>query len=363
MDYRQRPSETTEFMLTLECCRWAFAGGHGGAVADLARQVDWRRMAQIARRHRVHGHVWRCLRSLDAAVPDGTAGGLASEAALIAQQNLRAAHQSGLLLDAFTRAGLPLIFVKGLTLGRLAYPDPLTKMSLDIDMLVAADGVTTGAAVLRQLGYRLILPDAALKTGQLERWHRRRKESVWRSPDGVQLDLHSRLADNPDMLVGIDAGSPTQQVEVAPAILLPTLAPDQLFAYLCVHGASSAWFRLKWIADIAALLHGHTPHEVEQLYARSQSLGAGRAADQALLLADRAFGTLGGSALRQELARSTASRWLANAAWSQVTQERAPTERLLGTATIHFTQMFLRPGPGFALREAWRQVSIAVARH
>jgi len=79
---------------------------------------------------------------------------------------------------------------------------------------------------------------------------------------------------------------------VAPGIRLPTLARDEQFAYLCVHGASSAWFRLKWISDLAGVLHGQSGEMIERLFERSQALGAERAAGQALLLADRLFGSL-----------------------------------------------------------------------
>jgi hypothetical protein len=362
VDYRQRPFETTEFTLIVECCRWAFAGGCGGEVERLAANVAWPRVLRLARRHRVQGLVWNCLRTLAIAIPADVAEALSGDAASIAERNLRAAWQSARLYEAFTRAGLPLIFIKGLTLGKLAYPDPLTKMSLDIDMLVPAGGAAGAAAELRKLGYDLVLPHVEPGSGRFEAWHQRRKESVWRSPDGVQLDLHTRLADSPALLAGIDVRSPTQLVEVAPGIRLPTLARDELVAYLCVHGASSAWFRLKWVTDLAALLHGATSGEIERLHARALSLGAGRAAAQALLVADRVYGMLGQSALKDELVRSSVNRWLAGAAWSQLNRDNEPTEAFLGTAAIHLTQLFLLPGTRFKRSEVRRQVSDALRR-
>lgn len=362
MDYRQRPFETTEFTLIVECCRWAFAGDCGGEVERLAANVAWPRVLRLARRHRVQGLVWNCLRTLAIAVPADVAAPLSGDATTIAERNLRAVWQSARLVEAFTGAGLPLIFIKGLTLGKLAYPDPLTKMSLDIDMLVPAGGAAEAAAELRKLGYDLVLPHLEPESGRFEAWHQRRKESVWRSPDGVQLDLHTRLADSPSLLTGIDVRSPTQLVEVAPGIHLPTLARDELVAYLCVHGASSAWFRLKWVTDFAALLHGSSPVQLEQLYVSALSLGAGRAAAQALLLADRVYGTLGQSALGGELARFSVNRWLARAAWSQLNRDDEPTQAFLGTAIIHLTQLFLLPGTRFKRGEIRRQVSDALRR-
>ena len=70
----------------------------------------------------------------------------------------------------------------------------------------------------------------------------------------ISSRLHTRVADHPDLLSQVGIDSPIQIVTVAKHIALPTLARDELFAYLTVHGASSAWFRLKWITDLAALL-------------------------------------------------------------------------------------------------------------
>jgi hypothetical protein len=302
----------------------------------------------------VQSLVQRCVRELALPLPSEFAASLSADAATIAEQNLRAARQSALLLEAFAAARIPLIFVKGLTLSKLAYGDPFVKMSQDIDMLVPGGSIAEAATILDQLGYHLEVPP---RSAQLERWHRRRKESVWRSPDGLTLDLHSRFADSPRLIPGIGAASPQQSVEVASGIVLPTLAVDELFAYLCVHGASSAWFRLKWIADVAALLNDCSAGEIERLYERSQQLGAGRAAAQALLLAVATFGTAAASDLERRLSGKPINRWLANAAWGQLVRDSEPTKVRLGTATIHLTQLLLLPGLGFKLGELSRQWS------
>ena len=245
-----------------------------------------------------------------------------------------------------------MLFIKGLTASKLAYGQAFLKMSQDIDVLVPGDAIAAAAAQLERLGYQLVIPAVPPQSAQFERWHLKRKESVWRSPDGLPLELHSRLADNPDLIPDIGVNSPRQLVEVAPRIALPTLASDELFTYLCVHGASSAWFRLKWITDLAALLHDRTAEEIERLYDRSQELGAGRAAAQALLLANRVYGT----PVMRKLKRKPVHRWLAAAAWKQMLREDEPTAVRFGTATIHYTQLFLRPGILFHLRELWRQL-------
>jgi hypothetical protein len=46
---------------------------------------------------------------------------------------------------------------------------------------------------------------------------------------------------------------------------LPTFATDELLLYLSIHGATHAWFRLKWLADVAALLREGGPNAALRL--------------------------------------------------------------------------------------------------
>ena len=359
MNYRQRSRKTTEFLLAVDCCRWNFADVSGAPIEKPAGNVDWERFLRLSRRHRVQGLVWNCLSRQALAIPQVIEQSLAADAAAIARTNLRAARQSALLLEAFAGAGIPLIFVKGLSLSKLAYGDPFVKMSQDIDVLVPADAVCASATELQRRDYRLEHPAAHAQSGSFERWHRRRKESVWRSPEGLNLELHSRLADSFELIPDIDVRSPRQDVEIAPGIVLPTLADDELFTYLCVHGASSAWFRLKWISDLAALLHDRSAEQIERLYDRSQQLRAGRSAAQALLLANRTYGTAEGSDIVRRLRLESRNRWLAATAWNQMLNEAEPTATRFGTGAIHLTQLLLLPGAGFKLRELVRQLADA----
>ena len=357
MNYRQRPFPSTEFKLLVECCRWSFAGGEADVIRRLAEQVNWDGFLAASRRHRVQGLSWHCLRSLKVDTPEQAASEFSRDAKRIAHENLRAAMLCASLQKAFSRAEVPLLFVKGLTIGQLAYGDPFLKMSSDVDVLVPPERLRSAVDELELLDCRLLQPAVDPRSRRFHQWHHGHKESLWLSADGLRLELHTRLADNPQLIAGIDTSSPRQLVPVAPGIALDTLAPQELFAYLCVHGASSAWFRLKWLADLAGLIHHHSEEELDELYAGSQRLGAARAAAQALLLADRVFGIPLSRPLRNELSGDRSSRWLADCAWSQMTNDAEPTSSPLGTARIHLTQLLLLPGWKFKLTEAARQLA------
>lgn len=349
----KEPRQEPEFSLLVRCCRWNFAGAGGKSDVEVPKDVNWNRFLCLALRHRVQGLAWNALARVADWLPEHVRQTLASEARSIAATNLAIAALDRDLRKSFERAGIPLLFLKGLTVGALAYRSPLLKMGWDIDLLIDPSDLAVASDLLSVHGFELRLPDSPPK---LQQWHRRSKESVWQRDEALFIELHTGLADNDRLIPMIDVHSPQQLVEVAPGINLPTLSDEELLAYLAVHGASSAWFRLKWISDFAAMLEGRPGDELSGMYRRSQELGAHRTTGQALLLADTLFGTLGPAPeLMTELARDPTTRLLCRVAMRIMRKAGEPTERRLGTLPVHWTQFLLKPGLEFKWSEIRRQ--------
>lgn len=319
--------------------------------------VDWSLFLALVRRHRVEGLTAEGLRSVHPLVPATIVTSLADDSTRIARDGLASAVECGRLNTAFAAAPVPVLFVKGLTLARLAYPNPFVKMGWDIDLLVDPADVSRAASVLDRLGYSAQTP---ADPGSVVRWHRTNKESVWRC--GVHfVELHSRLADNDRTIPAITVHSSRQSVEVAPGLILPTLAGDELFAYLTVHGGSSNWFRLKWACDLAALVRDCDAQELARLITRARILRAGRAPAQAVLLCAALFGGVfieAATLLRLE--RAPLNRWLAASAMAELAGKHAhhePTERQLGTLRMHLTHLWLGAGWAYPVHEIARKVA------
>ena len=355
MTYQSKPPLPTEFALAIECCRRSVTDP--AKVHQLAARTDWHRFLALCERHRIQGLAWRAVRLLDLAPPAEVADALAAQAGRIAHQGLLAASLSDQFLHAFGKADIPILFLKGLTVSRLAYDDPFVKMSNDLDFLVPLAAVERAGALLEEAGFARTLP----RRGRLAAWHAGHKESVWVRDGCPPVELHTRLSDNQRLIPALGNESPVQQVAITPDITLPTLARDELMAYLCVHGASSAWFRLKWIADFAGLLAPYDRPGIDRLIRFGDRAGAGRAVPAALLLCHRLFGTILASATVGELS-TLANRLLARIAHRELHDPAEPTQQPLGTMAIHLSQLLLLPGASFKGAEAARQVGSALSR-
>lgn len=352
---------TAEFQLAVHCCRLAFDPAF--AVASDHPKLDWQLFYRLVQFHRVQGLVWKSLSSLGSPVPGDVARRIADDAARIAAKNRQSLVECGALADALRSKGIDFLFLKGQPLGVLAYGTPWLKAAVDIDLLIAEAELADAVAILRSCGFRRE-DGRPEEIGALRAWHRLRKDSEWgKAGSTSRVDLHTRLTDNPALIPTVGLGSPRQSVEIAPGCQLPTISNDELFAHLCVHGASSAWFRLKWITDLAALLHPKPGDEIARLCRRAQELGAGRSAGQALLLADTLFGTLNGCRdLRDSLNADPWTRWLYRSALRQLAgapEPVEPTARPGGTLRIHLNQFLLLPGMTFKASEFIRQARAA----
>jgi hypothetical protein len=334
------------FDLCVACCRWPADGAANANVRALADGADWDMLLQLARRHRVEGLVSRALQAAGVAPSPDVAASFASSAQQIARQNLMMAGECLALNRQFGEAGIPLLFIKGLTLSVLVYGDLAAKKNWDIDLLILPKDLEVAAALLEARGYRLAIP--ADSRDRLAEWHRRSKESVWNHPNGrFHVELHTELTDSPFHLTGIDANGPVQQVDIGGGRALPTFSTEALFAYLPAHGASSGWFRLKWIADFAALLASADSAELSRLHEQSQQLGSGRAADLALLLADRLFGLPLADDLRARLGSDPVVRRMVDRSLGLMSGRTAlaeVTDVRFGTVPIHRIQFAMRPG-------------------
>jgi hypothetical protein len=336
-----------DFLLAAACCRWPASPARDAAVRAAAAQMhDWEAFLRAVERHRIAGLVHNALPAAGAIVPAAVSAKLAARSKAIAQRNRLLLGDLALLRRAFAAQGIDFLVLKGTALAQIAYGSATCKQTRDIDLLVAPDRARDALAVLERAGYAALPPGVGSDDPRLAAVLRYGREiELARPGSNLLVDLQWRSAENPTLLDGVDVGSPAQNVELTEGLVVRTLAADDLFAYLCVHGAYHHWSRLKWLADLNAMLHT-TGADVTAHYRHAQKIGAGLCAGQALLLCHRLFDLPLPAALARELETNARTAKLEQIALRAMTEPPPARKPMRAVSTNIHTQ--------FLFGEGWR---------
>ena len=351
-----------EFAVTAAFCIWPPSDRRDQAIRSaIGETIDWNRVYRIVKRQRVAGLVHDGLTRTGVSVPSDFARQIRNLASDIARKNLQFAAESMRIQQMFDEAGVPVLFVKGTALAQLAYGSLVQKHSWDIDALVTPDDVPRALQLLAGAGYHAFPPLPPMTDERYKHWIRFSREYVlYHETKSVPVEIHWKLMENDYFLSGISALSPSQMVAISGGLGIRTLVEDDLFAYLCVHGATHGWSRLKWLADVAALMADDSANDAKRRLETAQKANAEDCVAQAFLLCDRLFGTPSLKVLAQELRCSYRYRWLEHIALGAMARENAETE--LGQAPFYKVPIFishfmLGRGWRFALNEFWIKVN------
>jgi len=315
---RDPPWNSPPFALLAACCRRPATSERDSAIRRLAAGVDWSAFAALSKRHRVEGLARDALRVAGVGLPAKIDACLAERANEIAVHGLVLAAEAARLQGVLDQAEIPNLLLKGTALEVLAYGRLGLKSAWDIDLLVPPSAATRARQALEAAGYDLRDPGQATEAA-FERWTNLAKESVFAGrANGVVVELHWALVDG-DLLPSIGTNSPAQWVPIVGGTSLRTLATDELLAYLMVHGTSHGWSRLKWLADLNAILPQGDPAALDEVHRRAVEIGAGACPSVAITLCRRLFDLEVSPALARTLDRSLKVRLLERVALDALT--------------------------------------------
>ena len=339
----EMPKLTPEFSLAVACCRWPPSDARDSVIRDAAVAVtDWDCFVRLIRRQRVDGLVHAALLSAGIELPAPAARELSLHAQKNSLRSVLLEAESVRLQHALAASDIPSMILKGAAVAQLAYGKQDLKQARDIDILVAPAHAQASLRLLEGLGYERVSPAGPLNEMQHRVLFNYGKElELAHSINRLTVELQWRLSANPLLLKNIDADSPAQDVLLADGSHLRTLARDDNFAYLCVHGALHSWSRLKWLADLNAIIAGVDDAGIVRLYRHAQAKGAGLCAGQALLLRHRLFDWPLPPALRAEFAASARPEKLVALALTAMTAPRAPAGRDLSEVARNVRTPFL----------------------
>lgn len=280
-------------------------------IASASAQIDWVKFLLLVDRHRVGGGVFHALQGFGAEIPRDVVQSLALSSLIIRRQNAVAAAETAALQLAFNKAQIPARFFKGAALAQQVYGSLDYKHSKDIDVLVAPDHARAAAVLLERRGYRLWSPAPYLNDRQWSVLLQADREVAMVQPSsGLQVEPHWRLAYNPRLLSRLDTTSPVEHIVLPGYGPVETFVREDHFAYLCTHGTEHGWIRLKWLADVNALLRGLSPAQVEAYFRHAEQLGVAVSAAVTLALCESMFGFVIPDSLHGEVRRNWGLRAL-----------------------------------------------------
>jgi hypothetical protein len=233
--------------LILECVR---AHPDPGELRRLcASSPDWGALIESAGLQDLAPLVfWALNRGCPDAVPPEALSALRSRFRRNTVRNLLFAKELLRLLSLFDSAGIQAVPFKGPAIAWSLYETPGLRFICDLDFLVSARDVKRAIDLLESNGYPRVFPGVGV------RFFSAAGQMPLRRADGeFEIDLHWRLAAahfNPLDTAGIRERLAPVDVAGHP---IPTLCPEDLLAYLCVHGAKGGW-SLAMVCDLDRLI-------------------------------------------------------------------------------------------------------------
>lgn len=327
--------------------------------ADGDRAIDWTEVVRMALDHGVAGLLCRTI----GALPSGVVPEDIAAAAMIYLDRANAEgtallHQLVEALDVLAADAIAALPFKGPALGVLAHASATIRPSRDIDVLVHPRDMDGAIAALGRLGYRL---SESLPPKAMAACYESYGQDIVFAEGRAPVEPHCAFTPSA-LAVSLDLeGIWRRASQVALGrCSVPTLSLEDTLFVACLHGSKERWWRLLWIADVAALIHRHSTIDWPVLMERARAAGAQRM----LLLGVGLARELFASGLPERVAATIDG----DAALSRLVQEIAhdvsaprppsgPPERL----SLYYWR--LRERPGDRLRYVWRTLTTPRFQH
>jgi len=256
-------------------------------ISALAPDLDWSLALELAEEHSVLGVVAGRLKE------SGHAG-MPADAWEKLQSRMHAQHLFTLsmtaelfrILDAYWKAGIETILVKGPVVSYLAYGDPAVRSYVDLDLLVRDAAILPACRILTTFGFEADVPEAAILAGKIPGEYLFKRAGMQQIIE-LHTDKTFRYYPRPMRIEDLFARSRRVTLEGRE---VPALCLEDELVLNCIHGAKHFWERLMWPADIAAILARHPEIDWERVTRAARDVGAERMVHVGLLLAESLLG-------------------------------------------------------------------------
>jgi Uncharacterised nucleotidyltransferase len=275
------------------CLRFSF-DQDTGKLCDACRQIeDWDAFLWWAQRHRVLPMVYNNLRRTAWGIlPDTVQASLEGEYRRNSFRSLALAGETVGLIRLLAQNGVAAIPLKGQVLALQVYDDLSIRHAGDIDLLIGPQNIDKADEVLQGQGYRLDNPHLVC-TPLRKRFIRRRihHHHYFSATNRIQVEIHWRMSAVFRLPFQFDRLWSQGEHFSFTGDALTVLPGVSNMIFLCIHGATHGWSRLKWLCDIAHIQSGYRQTDWIRLFTVARGLNAARPVVQACALAHIVFGS------------------------------------------------------------------------
>lgn len=255
----------------------------------LGSDLDWRHIVNQARDHAVLPLVNRNLTlHFQDLVPEPARSFLCAASWEGMRRNFVLTAELLRIFSLFEKLGIEIIPFKGPTLAVAAYGDLSLRMFADLDILVREKDLDRAVATLVDDGYEL---EYALTPKQEHIYRKTECALQLRHPDrNSVVELHWLLTErylSIDLQIA-ELWERRRKTKIGKRTMM-SLAPEDLFLYVCVHGSKHRWERLEWLCCVDAVAGSHDL-DWPAIENRARACGAERILHLALLLAHNLVG-------------------------------------------------------------------------
>jgi Uncharacterised nucleotidyltransferase len=240
----------------------------------LAEGFDWTSFLGEARRHGLMPLLyWHLKRIYPHAIPPAPLDALQNYFLANAKRNLLFVREITRLVGLLQSNEIPVIFLKGPLLGVMIYGNPFLRVSADLDYLIHRSDFPKVKSLLSAEGY--------VPSGSFSRFEQRSllhcapECHFIHSVNRIELDVHWEMLSR-TLSYAFDDDQIWQRIQYfrLGSTQVPTISPEELLLFLCVHGSKHCWERLSWICDIAAFIGAHPALDWPLVLKRAEIQGA-----------------------------------------------------------------------------------------
>lgn len=246
--------ESPENQLLVLCAR-GFLVQSPDISSILSQVTDWHTATTRIHLHRLQLLLLHTIKGHEAFIPEEVNRTFQAEADKILHWNLSLMLELQEIARLTSTEDVHLLSYKGPAIAYSAYNTLSLRSFADLDLLVSPQQKTDLLQVLKQAGFKQVLPKVRLKSYIQRKKQRIEYETSLTSQDGLtDLDVHWHLA-APFESFPLTVEAMWSRRESLPEISgVETLCREDLIIALCFHGMKHLWRQLEWIGCLLGII-------------------------------------------------------------------------------------------------------------